>query len=93
MRASAAVGLALLLGGCAAELGVAGREWTRPATTISQVTFDETECAREATDAGRTAESFVGGVADAVRNGIRERGRQATYAGCMRARGYQPAGG
>jgi hypothetical protein len=93
MRAAGLVVLALLLGGCAAELGVAGREWTRPDTTVSQVTFDETECAREATDAGRTPESFVGGVADAVRNAIRERGRQGAYEGCMRARGYQPAEG
>lgn len=93
MRALAPAVLGLLLGGCAAELGVAGREWTRPATTVSQITFDETECARAATDAGQTPESVVGGVADAVRHGIRERGRQATYAGCMRARGYQPADG
>jgi hypothetical protein len=93
MRALVPAVLGLLLGGCAAELGVAGREWTRADTTISQVTFDETECARESTDAGRTPESVVGGVVDAVRNGIRERGRQNVYAGCMRARGYQPAAG
>jgi hypothetical protein len=91
-----ALGVALLvlgLGGCAAELGVAGREWTRPGTSVSQETFDETECVREAEDAGQTPESFVGGVADAVRNAVRERGRQTAYEGCMRARGYEPAAG
>lgn len=93
MRAVVVAALGLLLGGCAAELGVAGREWTRADTTISQVTFDETECVRGATDAGRTPESVVGGLVDAVRNGIRERGRQGAYEGCMRARGYQPAAG
>jgi hypothetical protein len=85
------VAVALTLAGCTAALDVSGTEWARPATGIGQASWDEMECLREASLAGRTPESFVGGVADAVRFALRERGRTAVYGACMRAKGYERA--
>jgi hypothetical protein len=83
--------LAVAVGGCAAELDVSGSKWAKTGTSFNQVTLDETDCARGASDAGKTPDLIVGGLADAVRNGIRERGRQGTYEKCMRDRGYTGA--
>ncbi len=93
MRALAIVFLAAAVSGCAAELDVSGSKWAKAGTSFNQVTLDETDCARVASDAGKTPDLIVGGLTDAVRNGIRERGRQGTYDRCMRERGYQTARG
>jgi|GEM_PF-2372538 len=77
------------LGGCTAALDLSGREWGKAGADIRQVTLDEIECVRAVSDAGQTPELYIGGVADAVRFGIRERVRARTYADCMTSRGYQ----
>ena len=91
MRALAIVLLAVAVGGCAAELDVSGEKWRKEGIGSNQVTLDETECARSAMDAGQTPDLIVGGLADVVRDIIRERGRQGTYEKCMRDRGYRSA--
>lgn len=92
MRRAAVAALGLGLAACTARLPVTGVEWSKPDAGLQQVTFDQTECARQAEDAGQTADLLVGGVVDAGRNAIREGGRSAAYEQCMRARGYTPAG-
>ena len=91
MRALAILGLAVLVVGCTAELDVSGAKWIKTGTSFSQVTLDQTECARLTTDVGKTPDLIVGGLADVVRNAIRERGRQGTYSQCMKERGYTGA--
>jgi hypothetical protein len=85
-------GLALVLAGCTAGLDVSGTAWSRPDTGGGQVSWDEMECLRAVSEAGRSPESYVGGVADAIRFGLRERVRARTYGACMRAKGYDRAG-
>lgn len=89
MRFAASMVALTLLVGCAPAFDVAGREWTKPAASIQQVTLDVTECAREAYEAGWTPDLLLGGVLDVGRLVV-ERGAQAwTYRRCMRDRGYE----
>jgi len=83
--------LAVIVGGCAAELDVSGAKWKKEGTTSNQITLDETDCARGALDAGMTPDPFIGGLVDLVRNAIREGGREGAYEKCMRDRGYMLA--
>jgi hypothetical protein len=89
VRAIAILLLAAAAGGCAAELDVSGAKWKKKGASFNQVTFDETECARSASDAGKTPDLIVGGLLDIARNTVRERGRQGTYEKCMKDRGYR----
>lgn len=82
---------AVLLVGCSAPLDVSGTGWQRVGTDIGQVTRDQMACVRGASDAGETRESYVGGVADAVRHAVRERARLRAYDRCMQERGYRRA--
>jgi len=91
VRAVAILLLAAVVGGCASELDVSGARWKKEGVGFNQVTFDETECARGARDAGQTPDLIVGGLVDLGRNAIRERGRQGTYEKCMKDRGYRSA--
>lgn len=81
-----------MLTGCAAGLGLRGDEWTRPGTGVSQLTWDEIDCARDARDAGKTPDLIVGGLVDIARDVVREGGRAARYSRCMTDRGYRAAG-
>ncbi|HSF06150.1 MAG TPA: hypothetical protein VLG10_10210 [Methylomirabilota bacterium] len=85
-----AVILALLpLAGCTAAFDVAGRDWTRDNTSHPQITLDQTECARDAYEAGDTPDLLLGGLLDVLRLGI-ENGSQAhAYRECMTSRGYE----
>jgi len=80
---------ALALAGCTAGLDVSGARWSKPSASVQEVTLDAMECARSTTDVGRTPDLLIGGVADAVRFGIRERTRQRVYEQCMTSRGYE----
>jgi hypothetical protein len=91
VRAIVILLLTVSVGGCAAGLDVSGSTWKKEGTSNNQVTLDETECARSAMDAGQTPDLIVGGLADIVRDIIRERGREGTYEKCMRDRGYRSA--
>ncbi len=87
-RALVVVAAVVALGGCTAALGLSGQEWSKAGVDIRQVTADEIECVRVVTDIGTTTESYVGGVADAVLYGLRERARRNGYNDCMTSRGY-----
>jgi hypothetical protein len=78
-----------VLTGCTTKYDLSGAEWKKPGALIQDVTYDEMECVRAARDAGMTPESYVGGLADVVRTVIEERERNATFRGCMVAKGYQ----
>lgn len=82
---------AVLLAGCSAPLDVSGTGWRRAGADIGQVARDEMECVRAVSGAGETRESYVGGVADAVRHAVRERERLRAYDRCMQERGYRRA--
>ncbi len=85
-------GLAVLLAsGCTTHLGLRGDEWAKPGATVSQVTWDEINCVRDATDAGQTPDLVVGGLVDIPRLVIREGGRKTAYDHCMTKKGYQAA--
>jgi len=93
MRWLVAVLALTLFGGCTAAFDVAGRDWTKPDTTHSQITLDQTECARVAYEAGDTPDLLLGGLLDVMRLAI-ENGAQAhAYRECMTSRGYQPREG
>lgn len=79
--------------GCTANLGLRGDEWAKPGATVSRVTWDEINCVRDATDAGRTPDFIMGGLVDIGRYAVREVGRAASYGRCMTKKGYQAAGG
>ena len=87
MRAVLIAGaMLLLLGGCVAVHYP--EQWTRPATSLAQITADEVDCDRASRDAGWTPDLILGGVLDIVRVMI-ERGQvEGAYAACLRARGY-----
>jgi hypothetical protein len=55
------------------------------------VTVDEMECARIASRSYWTPESFVGGVADAVRAKVDDAQMTSAFNQCMERKGYEPA--
>jgi hypothetical protein len=80
------------LAGCSIKYDLSGADWTKPGTTVQEITYDEMECVRAAREAGRTPDLIVGGLADVGRYGFEERQRSAAHGSCMQARGYQPRG-
>jgi hypothetical protein len=83
------VAVVSMLTGCMANLDVAGTEWGKPGAPLNQVTLDELECARAASDdASRPPDLLVGGLVDVARVAIQEGSARALYNGCMRAKGY-----
>ena len=79
------------LAGCSTKYDLSGGDWTKPGTTIQEVTYDEMECVRAAREAGYTPDLIVGGLADVGRYFVEERQRGGAYWNCMQARGYQPS--
>ena len=64
--------------------------WAKPDGTRQQATWDDWQCRREVHDrTPETHETWVGGVADAVRVYVEEHMRLDTYKDCMRDRGYE----
>jgi hypothetical protein len=86
MRVVLAVLAALMLTGCATIHEPA--DWTKPASTMQQITADDVECERVARDAGHTPDLIVGGLVDVARLAVENRQREASYQSCMRSRGY-----
>jgi outer membrane lipoprotein SlyB len=80
------------LAGCSTKYDLSGAEWTKAATLIQDVTYDEIECVRAAREAGATPDLIVGGLVDLARYAVEERQRSGAYHRCMQARGYQPSG-
>jgi hypothetical protein len=79
---------ALALSGCASQLDIAGLEWGKSGVGTDQVTLDELECAREANEAGRPPDLFVGGLVDVARVIAEESIRTNAFNGCMKGKGY-----
>jgi hypothetical protein len=92
VRRALVVLFALVLAGCASHLDIAGEEWGKAGVGTDQVTLDGLECAREANEAGRPPDLFVGGLVDIVRVVIEEGNRTNTFNGCMKDRGYSKTG-
>ena len=65
-------------------------DWAKAGATPQQATRDDWECRRKEYDGTRGLPNpVVGGVADAARAWGDSRRQEATYAECMRSRGYQ----
>jgi len=91
VRGLALATAAALLAGCAPHFDIGGGEWAKAGTQIQQVTVDEMECARIASRSYWTPETFVGGVADAVRAKVDDAQMTSAFDQCMERKGYQPA--
>jgi hypothetical protein len=89
---AALVALAALAAGCAPAFDVTGRDWAKPGASVSQVTLDQTQCARQGHQTGGTPDLLVGGLLDVGRLAVEYGAQVADYAGCMKDRGYQPDG-
>lgn len=63
-------------------------EWTKPAATVQQITYDEMECERQSRDIRGTPDLIVGGVVDIPRIIIENGQREHIYTRCMKDRGY-----
>ena len=87
MRLVLAVLAGVALTGCATIHDLT--DWTKPATTMQQITADDVECERVARDAGHTPDLIVGGVVDVVRLAVEAKQRERSYRGCMQSRGYE----
>ena len=66
-------------------------QWTKPDTGISQSTWDDWECHRDADNARLTPNLLVGGMVDAVRVVVDQALIDHRDATCMRERGYARA--
>ena len=53
-----AVGV-VVLSGCTRVIDIAGTDWNRPDTSLSQETWDEVECARDTEKAGDLPRPFL----------------------------------
>lgn len=91
MRRAALVAAVCVLAGCAPRFDVGGGEWAKSGAGIQQTTLDEMECARLASGAYWTPESFVGGLVDVVRVKIEDTQMTSAFNRCMDSKGYQPA--
>jgi hypothetical protein len=66
-------------------------QWTKPDTGISQSTWDDWECHRDADDARLTPNLLVGGAVDALRVVVDQELIDHRDATCLRERGYARA--
>ena len=85
----AIVSLALLLAGCALDLG--GVEWRKPGAMVQEVTVVEVECARKALEIGPGPDLILGGLLDVGRLAIQELRQATAFNSCMTSAGYQRA--
>jgi hypothetical protein len=91
VRLATLAAVACVLAGCAPQFDIGGGVWAKPGTAIQQITLDEMECARTASRAYGTPESFVGGLVDVVRVKIEDTQMTNAFSRCMESKGYQPA--
>ncbi len=87
MRAALVLATVLVLPACTAIHNPS--DWTKPAATMQQLTFDDMECERESRTIPGTFDPFVGGVADIPRIMIENGQREHIYTRCMQDRGYE----
>jgi hypothetical protein len=67
-------------------------DWTKPAATMQQITFDDMECERQSRDIPGTPDLIVGGLVDIPRIIIENGQRERIYTRCMKDRGYDKRG-
>lgn len=68
--------------------------WSKSGATTPQATRDDWECRRDAYDkVYPSPDMYVGGVTDAVRVVLDDMRSDATFADCMKARGYSKTAG
>lgn len=91
MRLAIALLVLATLAGCSTKYDLSGTNWKKTGTMFQDVTYDEMECVRSASEAGWTPDVIVGGVADVARFTVEERQRGGAFHRCMMAKGYQPA--
>lgn len=83
---AAVIVAAILAGGCTTwDLGT---QWTRPNTMMTQMTYDNMECARLDEEVKRTPETILGGMFDVGMLTVNEIMRISRYNGCMSSKGY-----
>jgi hypothetical protein len=63
--------------------------WTKPAVTMQEVTFDDMECERQSREIPGTPDLIVGGIVDIPRIAIEHAQREHIYTRCMKDRGYE----
>jgi hypothetical protein len=91
MKATLALAAAVALSGCVTITIHDPSDWTKPAATIQQVTFDDLECERQSRDIYGTPDLIVGGIVDIPRIIIENNQRDSIYNRCMKDRGYEKA--
>jgi hypothetical protein len=64
-------------------------DWTKPAATVLQITYDDMECERQSRDISGTPDPIVGGIVDIPRIAIENGQREHIYTRCMKDRGYE----
>ena len=89
MKAALALAAAVALSGCVTITVHNPADWTKPAATVLQVTFDDMECERQSRDIPGTHDLIVGGLADIPRIVIENNQRDSIYNRCMKDRGYE----
>lgn len=87
MKAALALAAVVALSGCTTIHDPS--DWTRPALTVQQVTFDDMECERQSRDIPGTPDPIVGGIVDIPRIVIENGQREHIYTRCMKDRGYE----
>ena len=87
MKAALALAAVVALSGCTTIH--APSDWTKPAATTQQVTFDDMECERQSREIPGTPDLIVGGIVDIPRIIIENGQRESIYTHCMKDRGYE----
>jgi hypothetical protein len=64
-------------------------DWSKPAASVQQITFDDMECERQSREIAGTPDLIVGGVVDIPRIAIEHGQREHIYTRCMTDRGYE----
>jgi hypothetical protein len=87
MKARVALAALVALTGCTTIHDPS--DWTKPAATVMQITYDDMECERHSREIPGTPDLIVGGVVDIPRIAIEHGQREHIYTRCMQERGYQ----
>jgi hypothetical protein len=91
MKRAALIVLGVVVAGCAPQFDIGGGAWKKSGAQIQQVTLDEMECARFASRAYETPETYVGGLADTVRVYVEDGQMVHAFGRCMEGKGYRPS--
>ena len=87
MKASVVLAALIALTGCTTIHDPS--DWTKPAATVQQITYDDMECERESRGIPGTPDLIVGGIVDISRIVIENGQREHIYKRCMKGRGYE----